>query len=86
VEPNDIIALVKTPELGIVPALMFVGYILKTLEKIPNNYIPAILAVLGLFCGWVFIQNTPTGALVGLLLAAVAIGFHSGFKNSQPRQ
>lgn len=68
----------------VVLACLIVGYIIKHtsfLNKIPNDDIPAILAVMGavlngFVSGWT-IENVVYGALMGL----ASTGFHQAFKS-----
>lgn len=68
----------------VVLACLIVGYIIKHtsfLKKIPNDDIPAILAVMGavlngFVSGWT-IENVVYGALMGL----ASTGFHQAFKS-----
>ncbi len=68
----------------VVLACLIVGYIIKHtsfLKKIPNDDIPAILAVIGAVLngavsGWT-IENVVYGALMGL----ASTGFHQAFKS-----
>lgn len=67
--------------LVVVLACLVVGYIIKTLEFIPNKYIPTILAVLGailnLFISGFSIESFVFGAFMGL----ASTGLHQTFKN-----
>lgn len=66
--------------LVVLVACLIVGYIIKTsFDKIPNKYIPTILAVLGAILnaavGGVTIENIVYGALTGL----ASTGLHQAF-------
>ena len=79
----DFTALTKYFVVVVVVACLIVGYIIKHttfLNKIPNDDIPAILAVIvavlnGFVSGWT-IENVEYGALMGL----ATTGFHQAFK------
>ena len=80
----DFTALTKYFVVVVVVACLIVGYIIKHttfLNKIPNDDIPAILAVIGavlngFVSGW-NIEHVVYGALMGL----AATGFHQAFKS-----
>ncbi|MDU5141047.1 MAG: phage holin family protein [Paenibacillus dendritiformis] len=69
-------------ETSIIPAIMFLLYILSK-AGVPKKLLPAIAAVLGIFSGLFLISFDGTGIVTGILLAAAAIGFHSGSKNTK---
>ena len=79
---SQVFEVLKAPHIGIIPALMFLGWLLKQWPEIPNRVIPVVLAITGVCLGVIFISPTSSGALVGFLMASVAIGVHSGVKNS----
>lgn len=61
-------------------ACLVVGYIIKTsFDKIPNKYIPTILAVVGavlnVFVGGLSVETVVYGALMGL----ASTGLHQAF-------
>lgn len=61
-------------------ACLIVGYILKTsFDKLPNKYIPTILAVVGavlnVFVGGLSVESVVYGALMGL----ASTGLHQAF-------
>lgn len=64
----------------LIPTLMFILYIAGQIG-VTKKYLPVVALVLGIVFGLIFISLTPEGALAGILLAAAAIGFHSGPKN-----
>lgn len=66
--------------LVVVVACLVVGYIIKTsFDKIPNKYIPTILAVIGAvlnaFVGGLSVESVVYGALMGL----ASTGLHQAF-------
>ena len=80
----DITAVVADPRSGIVPALMFFGALLKS-TRLNNRYIPLLVTLAGMGLGIVFYypaQNIAASMFIGFMYAAVAIGLHSGTKNS----
>ena len=77
-------ALTKYFVVVVVVACLIIGYIIKHttfLNKIPNDDIPTILAVIGailngVVSGW-SVENVVYGALMGL----ASTGFHQAFKS-----
>lgn len=66
--------------LVVMVACLVVGYILKTsFDKLPNKYIPTILAVVGAvlnaFVGGLSVESVVYGALMGL----ASTGLHQAF-------
>lgn len=66
--------------LVVMVACLVVGYILKTsFDKLPNKYIPTILAVVGavlnVFVGDLSVESVVYGALMGL----ASTGLHQAF-------
>ena len=66
--------------LVVVVACLVVGYIIKTsFDKVPNKYIPTILAVVGAvlnaFVGGLSVESVVYGALMGL----ASTGLHQAF-------
>ncbi|MBE5970815.1 MAG: holin [Erysipelotrichaceae bacterium] len=81
----DIIELIKTVYIPIVMlACMGVGYCIKHVKKfdaIANEYIPIILAALGVVLGCVAKQEITLNAIVGGLISGLlAVGLHQFFK------
>lgn len=76
----DFSVLIEYFTLVVVVACLVVGYIIKTsFDKIPNKYIPTILAVLGailnsIVCG-ISVDTIVYGALMGL----ASTGMHQAF-------
>ena len=76
----DFNVLTNNFEIVVVVACLIVGYIIKTaLDFVPNKYIPAILALVGmvlnvLVCG-VSVETFVYGALMGLS----STGLHQAF-------
>lgn len=70
-------------EAAVIPAIIFLTWIIKGLG-VPNRFLPVICLVLGLVAGVVFVGQDSQGVLTGILIAAAAIGFHSGTKNLLP--
>jgi hypothetical protein len=66
-------ALIIVPENLIVIALLGLGFILKRIEYIPNQLIPALIGVAGMIMGGVLIEPTGRGIIVGLAFAGVAV-------------
>ena len=54
-------------------ALVFIGMFLKQTDKVKDTYIIFILTVLGIAGALVFVGQTPTAVVQGILCAAVAV-------------
>ena len=54
-------------------ALVFIGMFLKQTDKVKDTYIIVILTVLGIAGALVFVGQTPTAVVQGILCAAVAV-------------
>lgn len=64
----------------LIPAMIFILWIVGQ-AGLQKRFLPIVALVLGVVLGLIFIGATPEGAIAGVLLAAAAIGFHSGPKN-----
>lgn len=64
----------------LIPAMIFILWIVGE-AGLQKRFLPLIALLLGIVCGLIFISATPEGIVAGILLAAAAIGFHSGPKN-----
>lgn len=64
----------------LIPAMIFILWIVGQ-SGLQKRFLPLVALVLGIASGLIFIGATPEGAVAGVLLAAAAIGFHSGPKN-----
>ncbi len=78
----DFTALTEYFVVVVMVACLIVGYIIKnSFDKIPNKFIPTILAVLGavlnIFVSGLSIESVVYGALMGL----ASTGLHQAFKN-----
>lgn len=66
--------------LVVMVACLVLGYIIKTLEFVPNKFIPTILAVLGAVLNAV-VQGLSVDAIVyGALMGLASTGMHQAFK------
>ena len=65
----------------LIPAMIFVLWIIGQ-AGVPRRFLPLTALALGVVLGLVFIGMTPEGAITGVLLAAAAVGFHSGSTNT----
>lgn len=64
----------------LIPAMIFILWIIGQ-AGLQKRFLPLVALVLGVVLGLIFIGATPEGAIAGVLLAAAAVGFHSGPKN-----
>ena len=68
----------------VVIACLIVGYIIKHtdfLNKIPNNDIPAILAVVGAILNAVVTGPSVENVIYGALMGLASTGMHQAFKS-----
>lgn len=85
----DISVLIETMSMYIVPVIVVVclllGFFLKHgFSKLPNDFIPAILAVIGvLVSAWHYETFNLNVFITGLVSAAAACGLHNGSKDSK---
>lgn len=67
-------------ETTLIPAIIFVLWVIGK-SGMSKKFFPLAALLLGIVCGLLFVGTTPEGIVAGVLLAAAAIGFHSGSKN-----
>ena len=67
----------------IVGICLCIGYVIKTsIPKVPNNFIPLIMAILGLVINvWINSSVNPSIVLGGLFSGLASTGLHQVFKN-----
>ena len=66
--------------LVVVVACLVIGYIIKTsFSKIPNKYIPTILAVLGAILNAIVTGLTVEAIVYGALMGLASTGMHQAF-------
>lgn len=66
----------------VVVACLIVGYIIKTsFDKIPNKYIPTILAVLGAVLNAIVSGVSVFTIVYGALMGLASTGLYEAFKN-----
>lgn len=66
--------------LVVVVACLVVGYIIKTsFDKIPNKYIPTILAVIGAVLNVVVSGASVESVVYGALMGLASTGLHQAF-------
>lgn len=66
--------------LSVIPALWFVGWLLKRLRRVPDGLIPFILAVLGVVAALIIDGPSANSVVQGLLAAAAAVMGHQAVK------
>ncbi|GIQ71471.1 hypothetical protein DUZ99_17445 [Xylanibacillus composti] len=64
----------------LIPAIMFLLWLLSK-YGIPKKMIPLAALPLGIIASLMLIDYSPRGVVIGILLAANAVGFYSGTKN-----
>ncbi|WP_128895403.1 hypothetical protein [Longirhabdus pacifica] len=67
-------------ETSLIPAIMFIVWILGK-QGIPAKLLPIFALILGIASSLSMIEFTLKGLVIGILLAANAVGIHSGTKN-----
>lgn len=67
-------------ETTIIPAIIFTLWVIAQ-TGLSKKLFPLIALFLGVLAGLVFVGFSPEGVVAGILLAAAAVGFHSGTKN-----
>lgn len=66
--------------LVVVVACLVVGYIIKTsFDKVPNKYIPTILAVIGAALNMIVSGISVESAVYGALMGLASTGLHQAF-------
>lgn len=74
---NEIYLLVKQyiePEmLIVVPALLFLGWMMKSTPKVPDWLIPYINTVVGIVAGILIIHSVVDGIIQGILVSAMSV-------------
>ncbi|MED4377976.1 hypothetical protein P9274_20170 [Schinkia azotoformans] len=64
----------------LIPAIIFIIWIAGQ-TGLSKKFFPLLALLLGIAAGLVFIGVSPEGVVTGILIAAAAVGFHSGTKN-----
>ncbi|QUH21405.1 phage holin family protein [Alkaliphilus sp. B6464] len=85
-ELNSVIEVLKVflinPWLLSFGGLWVIGYMLKEHTSFNNKLIPWVILVLGLGLGQALIEKSLAGAIIGLLMGYIVIGFYEHIKNS----
>ena len=76
----DFTILTENFTLVVVVACLVLGYIIKTLEFLPNKFIPTILAVLGAVLNAVVSGLSVESIVYGALMGLASTGMHQAFK------
>jgi len=66
--------------LVLIPALFVLGKIIKSIEKIPNKFIPLILLVFGVSGTLLLLGPSVDAAIQGVLVTGVTVYGHQVFK------
>lgn len=72
----DFAVFITSHMLAVVPALWFVGWLLKQLKRVPNALIPFVLAALGAVAGVLIDGPSANSVVQGVLAAAAAVFGH----------
>lgn len=76
----DFTALTEHFVIVVLVACLIVGYIIKTsFNKVPNKYIPTILAVVGAVLNTVVTGITVEAIVYGALMGLASTGLHQAF-------
>lgn len=57
----------------LIPVLNVVGAVIKSIEKIPNKYIPVILLVFGILGAVAILGLSPESVVQGILITGTAV-------------
>lgn len=63
-------------------ALWVVGWLLKEHTTLSNKLIPSILVLIGTILGFIIIEKTLAGAIMGCIMAYLIIAFYEHIKNT----
>ena len=64
----------------IVLVCLAIGYVLKTLNWVPNKFIPLIMFCLGTICSFIINGFSFSSFLIGCISGVGSTGFHQLFK------
>jgi len=84
-EQLNLVDMVDHPQAMIVPALFFLGYLLKV-SVVPDKWIVWILAAAGMLLGYLFVASNPNGILAGFIYASVTVTGHQGYKQIKKKE
>lgn len=71
---------IKDNAIILIPVLMIIGRIVKTIKIIPNKFIPLILLVLGCLGGMLLLGWNVESAFQGILCSGMAVFSHQTYK------
>ena len=60
--------------------IWLIGYLLKEHSPLNNNVIPWVISVVGSLLGFLLIQSTLKGVIIGALIGYIQIGFYEHIK------
>ena len=72
----EIISFISEKMLILIPVCWATGYAIKATEKIPSNYIPLILVLLGGLLGLAITRFSLEGLFQGVLCGGASVGAH----------
>lgn len=81
----DFLEYIVEEGLVIIPALWFVGYMLKQTPKVADWCIPYILTALGIVASLALIGTEPANVVQGILVAGTAVLGHQLVKQTNVR-
>lgn len=84
-EELNVVSLIEHPQAMIVPALLFLGYLLKT-SVVPDKWIVWILAAVGMLLGYVFVAHNAQGIVAGFLYASSTVTGHQAYKQLMKKE
>lgn len=73
-------SMLENPWMLMFAGVWIVGYMLKEKTDLNNNYIPWIVLAVALVLGLFLIEISLAGAIVGLVIGYVQIGFYEQIK------
>lgn len=78
----DFAAITEYFVLVVMVACLVIGYIIKTsFDKVPNKYIPTILAVVGAILNAVVTGVSVESIVYGACMGLASTGFHQAFRS-----
>lgn len=72
--------------LYLIPVLYFIGMFIRSLQKVPNKFIPFILLALAIIISFAILGLTKTALVQGVLIAGTAVFVNQMFQQFIPNK
>jgi len=72
--------------LYLIPVLYFIGMFIRSLQKVPNKFIPFILLALAIIISFAILGLTKTALAQGVLIAGTAVFVNQMFQQFIPNK